>query len=60
MTHTMNMTYRSKKQVTRMMARCSQGVAKVYPRCSQGVAKIKRLPYTWVVLEYYLGRVWVE
>ena len=38
MTHTMNMTYRSKKQVTRMMARCSQGVAKVYPRCTQGVA----------------------
>ena len=34
----MNMTYRSKKQVTRMMARCSQGVAKVYPRCTQGVA----------------------
>ena len=33
---------------------------KVYPRCSQGVAKVKRLPYTWVVLEYYLDRVWVE
>ena len=38
MTHTMNMTYRSKKRVTRMMARCSQGVAKVYPRCTQALA----------------------
>ena len=37
MIHTMNTTYRSKKRVTRMMARCSQGVAKVYPRCSQAL-----------------------
>ena len=34
----MNMTYRSKKQVTSLMARCSQGVAKVYPRCTQALA----------------------
>ena len=40
MTHTMNTTYRSKKRVTRMMARCTQGVAKVYPRCTQGVPKV--------------------
>jgi len=38
MIHTMNTTYRSKKRVTRMMARCSQGVAKVYPRCTQALA----------------------
>ena len=34
----MNTTYRSKKRVTRMMARCCQGVAKVYPRCTQALA----------------------
>ena len=38
----------------------TQGLPKVYPRCTQDVAKSKRLAYTWVVLEYYLGRVWVE
>ena len=40
MTHTMNTTYRSKKRVTRMMARCSQGVAKVYPRCTQALGRL--------------------
>ncbi len=40
--------------------RCTQGLPKVYPRSTQGVPKSKRLAYTWVVLEYYLGRVWVE
>lgn len=40
MTHTMNTTYRSKQQVTRMMARCTQGVAKVYPRCSQALGRL--------------------
>ena len=36
----MNTTYRSKKRVTRMMARCSQGVAKVYPRCTQALGRL--------------------
>ena len=36
----MNTTYRSKKRVTRMMARCCQGVAKVYPRCTQALGRL--------------------
>ena len=38
----------------------TQGLPKVFPRCTQGVAKVKRLAYAWVVLGYYLDRVWVE
>ena len=37
-----------------------QVLPKAYPRCTQGVAKVKRLAYAWVVLGYYLDRVWVE
>ena len=44
MTHTMNTTYRSKQQVTRMMARCTQGVAKVYPRCTQALGNAYSMP----------------
>ena len=36
----MNTTYRSKKRVTRMMARCGQSVAKVYPRCTQALGRL--------------------
>lgn len=54
MTHTMNTTYRSKQQVTRMMARCSQGVAKVYPRCSQALGKLMSM------LRSSLGAAWEQ
>ena len=50
MTHTMNTTYRHTKQVTRMMARCSQGVAKVYPRCTQALGRLMSMLRVW--LEY--------
>ena len=71
MTHTMNTTYRNKKRVTRMMARCSQGVAKVYPRCSQGVAKVyprctqalgrlMSMPRVWLEAAWSMARVWLE
>ena len=40
MAHIMNTTYRHTKQVTRMLATCSQGVAKVYPRCSQALGRL--------------------
>ena len=65
MAHTMNMTYRSKKQVTRMMARCSQGVAKVYPRCTQGVAKVyprctQALAILMSKLRSSLGAAWEQ
>jgi hypothetical protein len=35
-------------------------LSKSYPRPTQGVPKVKRLAYAWVVLGYYLDRVWVE
>ena len=40
MTHTMNITYRCKKQVTRLMATCTQGATKVYPRCTQALGRL--------------------
>ena len=59
--HTLPKSYpRSTQGVAKVYPRSTQGVPKVYPRCSQGVAKSKWLAYPWVVLEYYLGRVWVE
>ena len=48
--HIMNTTYRHTKQVTRMLARCSQGVAKVYPRCSQALGRLMSM--LRVCLEY--------
>ena len=50
MAHIMNTTYRHTKQVTRMLARCSQGVAKVYPRCSQALGRLMSM--LRVCLEY--------
>ena len=50
----MNTTYRSKKQVTSLMARCSQGVAKVYPRCIQALGRLMSK------LRSSLGAAWEE
>ena len=36
----MNITYRCKKQVTRLMATCTQGATKVYPRCTQALGRL--------------------
>ena len=60
MTHTMNTTYRSKQQVTRMMARCTQGVAKVYPRCSQALGKLMSMLRVWLEAAWSMARVWLE
>ena len=60
MTHTMNTTYRSKQQVTRMMARCTQGVAKVYPRCSQALGKFMSMLRVWLEAAWSMARVWLE
>ena len=60
MTHTMNTTYRSKQQVTRMMARCTQGVAKVYPRCSQALAILMSMLRVWLEYAWKQPRVWLE
>lgn len=60
MTHTMNTTYRSKQQVTRMMARCTQGVAKVYPRCTQALGKLMSMLRVWLEAAWSEARVWLE
>lgn len=60
MTHTMNTTYRSKQQVTRMMARCTQGVAKVYPRCSQALGKLMSMLRVWLEYAWSMAGVWLE
>ena len=60
MTHTMNTTYRNKKRVTRMMARCSQGVAKVYPRCTQALGRLMSMPRVWLEAAWSMARVWLE
>ncbi len=56
----MNTTYRSKQQVTRMMARCTQGVAKVYPRCSQALGKLMSMLRVWLEYAWKQPRVWLE
>ena len=60
MTHTMNTTYRSKQQVTRMMARCTQGVAKVYPRCSQALGRLMSMLRVWLEYAYSMPTVCLE
>ena len=57
MAHNISTTYRSKKQVTRMVARCSQGVAKVYPRCSQALGILMSMLRVWLEYAYSMPRV---
>ena len=56
----MNTTYRHTKQVTRMVARCTQGVAKVYPRCSQALAILMSMLRVWLEYAWKQPRVWLE
>ena len=60
MTHIMSTTYRHTKQVTRMVARCTQGVAKVYPRCSQALAILMSMLRVWLEYAWKQPRVWLE
>ena len=60
MTHTMNTTYRHTKQVTRMVARCSQGVPKVYPRCSQALGRLMSMLRVCLQYAYSMPRVCLE
>ena len=57
MAHIMNTTYRHTKQVTRMLARCSQGVAKVYPRCSQALGRLMSMLRVCLEYAYSMPRV---
>jgi len=56
----MNTTYRSKKQVTRMVARCTQGVAKVYPRCSQALGRLMSMPRVSLEAAWSMARVCLQ
>ena len=60
MAHNISTTYRSKKQVTRMMARCTQGVAKVYPRCSQALGRLMSMLRVWLEYANSMLRVCLE
>ena len=60
MTHIMSTTYRHTKQVTRMVARCTQGVPKVYPRCSQALAILMSMLRVWLEYAWKQPRVWLE
>ena len=57
MAHNISTTYRSKKQVTRMMARCTQGVAKVYPRCTQALGRLMSMLRVWLEYAWSMPRV---
>ena len=60
MTHIMSTTYRHTKQVTRMVARCTQGVPKVYPRCSQALAILMSMLRVWLEYAYSMPTVCLE
>ena len=60
MTHIMSTTYRHTKQVTRMVARCTQGVAKVYPRCTQALGRLMSMLRVWLEYAWKQPRVWLE
>ena len=60
MTHIMSTAYRHTKQVTRMVARCTQGVAKVYPRCTQALGRLMSMLRVWLEYAWKQPRVWLE
>ena len=60
MAQTMSTTYRHTKQVTRMVARCTQGVPKVYPRCSQALGRLMSMLRVWLEYAWKQPRVWLE
>ena len=60
MAHNISTTYRSKQQVTRMVARCTQGVAKVYPRCSQALGRLMSMLRVCLQYAYSMPRVCLE